>query len=131
MTFVWFLFVLARYLALSIHMYVAAICRISLISVLKVGVICSANVVFAILWMSRLPDHQPLHGDCVTWLIFQVISCHTVLLILELILRFDYLLAYRNITDTFLVLEVWRILLHIPRCLISNIHQYLLCTNKV
>lgn len=97
--------------------------------------ICSTNIVFASVLIVRFPGHQqPTHNDCVTWLIFQIVSCNTMLLILELILRFVSHLTSRSITITDLYLSIRGLPFVAPlsHSLISSIrHQCLLCMNKV
>ncbi|KAE9411320.1 hypothetical protein BT96DRAFT_911933, partial [Gymnopus androsaceus JB14] len=70
------LFILARYLAFSIHF---------------------GNIVLTSLWTIRFPgDQRPTEDICITWLIFQTVSCHSMLLILELILSIRVFALYEQ-----------------------------------
>ncbi|KAE9411326.1 hypothetical protein BT96DRAFT_911939 [Gymnopus androsaceus JB14] len=65
-TFVRCLFILAKYLAFSIHI---------------------GNIVLTSLWTIRFRGHErPTEDVCMTWQIFQSATCYIMLLILELIL---------------------------------------------
>ncbi|KAE9411315.1 hypothetical protein BT96DRAFT_911932 [Gymnopus androsaceus JB14] len=67
-TFVRSLFILARYLAVLIHI---------------------ASIVLTSIWTARFRDHpgqRPTDEVCMTWQIFQAVSCYSMLLILELIM---------------------------------------------
>ncbi|KAE9397611.1 hypothetical protein BT96DRAFT_921302 [Gymnopus androsaceus JB14] len=83
LTFVRCLFILARYLALLIHI---------------------GNIVLASIWTFRFSGHQqPTDDACMTWFIFQTASYYTMVLILQLILSFplitsllQYLTLYRQ-----------------------------------
>ncbi|KAE9411297.1 hypothetical protein BT96DRAFT_911915 [Gymnopus androsaceus JB14] len=62
-TFVWCLFILARYLAFSIHI---------------------ASIILTSIWTVRFRGHQrPTEEVCMTWQLFQAATCYSMLLILE------------------------------------------------